>query len=284
VSHLLAIVKSAVLSYHTATSFMRLLPNFIIIGSARSGTTSLYNYLIKHPAVAPAWQKEIHFFDYNYQKGFSWYRGQFPTLPYKYYIETVHRQNLITGEASPYYLFHPYTPSRVAQHLPGVKLIALLRNPVERAFSHYCWEVSWGNEHLSFEDAVDQEEMRTQVGVHKLENSISFNHLHFSYISRGKYAEQLARWFEYFPQEQFLIIKSEDMYNNPTTIFKQALDFLHTPVRDADRQTSNFKQYNRQKISPHKNMTSEMRQRLVEIFKPENERLYNLLGRDFGWK
>jgi hypothetical protein len=284
VNPLIEIARSAVISYRTVTSSIRLLPEFIIIGSARSGTTSLYNYLIKHPDIAPALQKEIHFFDYNYQKGLSWYRGQFPALPYKYYIETIHKRDLITGEASPYYLFHPYTPQRVAQLLPGVKLIALLRNPVERAFSHYCWEVDWGNEQLSFEDAIEQEEERIQMGAQKLENGMSFNHVHFSYISRGKYAEQLARWFEYFPREQCFIIKSEDMYNNPADIFKQTLDFLHIPMRDVDGQPTRFKQYNSQKFSTHKRMASEIRQHLSEIFKPHNEYLYNLLGRDFGWE
>jgi hypothetical protein len=263
---------------------MRLLPHFIIIGSARSGTTSLYNYLVKHPDIVPAQRKEVHFFDYNYQKGLSWYRGQFPALPYKYYVETIRKRDLITGEASPYYMFHPYTPQRVAQLLPGVKLIALLRNPVERAFSHYCWEVGWGNEHLPFEDAIEQEDERIQVGAQKLEKGTSFNHLHFSYVSRGKYAEQLEKWFAYFPQKQCLIIKSEDMYNNPANIFKQTLDFLHIPVRDPDIQTSRFMQYNSQKFPIHKKMAPETRQRLVEIFKPHNERLYNLFGRDFGWE
>jgi hypothetical protein len=131
--------KNALMAYRTATSRLRLLPNFIIIGSARSGTTSLYNYLVQHPGIAPALRKEVHFFDYNYQRGCSWYQGQFPTHPYMHYMQTIHRQAMITGEASPYYLFHPYVPQRVAQLLPEIKLIALLRNPIERAFSHYCW-------------------------------------------------------------------------------------------------------------------------------------------------
>ncbi len=283
-SPLLEIARNAILFYRETTSFMRLLPNFLIIGSARSGTTSLYNYLVKHPDITPALQKEIHFFDYNYQKGLSWYRGQFPSQPYKYYVETMHRRNLITGEASPYYLFHPYTPQRVAQLLPEVKLIALLRNPIERAFSHYWWEVSWGNEHLPFEDAIEQEEKRIQVGIQNLDKSMSFNHLHFSYIARGKYAEQLERWFKYFPREQCLIIKSEDMYSNPADIFKQTLNFLHIPMIDRYPHASSFKPYNGRKFNAYKKMATKMRERLIEIFKPHNERLYNLLGRDFGWK
>jgi hypothetical protein len=278
------IAKGAMTSYRTATSSLRLLPDFIIIGSARSGTTSLYNYLVQHPDIAPALRKEVHFFDYNYQKGLPWYRGQFPALAYKYYAEAIRKRRLITGEASPYYMFHPYTPQRVAQLLPEVKLIALLRNPVERAFSHYCWEVDWGNERLSFEDAIEQEEERIRVGAQKLERGMSFNHLHFSYISRGKYAEQLERWFAYFPREQCLLLKSEDMYHNPVEIYKQSLDFLHIPVRKVDSQATRFKQYNGQKSLVRKKMAPETRERLIELFRPHNERLYNLLGKDLGWQ
>ncbi|GHO91877.1 hypothetical protein KSF_019250 [Reticulibacter mediterranei] len=278
--------KSALTAYRTVTSRLRLLPNFIIIGSARSGTTSLYNYLIQHPGIAPALHKEVHFFDYNYQRGFSWYRGQFPALPHMYYIQTIRRQIIITGEASPYYLFHPYVPQRVAQFLPEIKLIALLRNPIERAFSHYCWEVDWRNEHLSFEDALEQEEERMQGVIQTLAYGKSFPHLHFSYISRGQYAEQLERWFVCFPREQILIIKSEDMYNNPAAIFTQTLDFLHisSSTIEVGNFKPEFKPYNGQKSSLHKKMLPATRQLLAERFQPDNERLYTLLGRDFGWK
>jgi hypothetical protein len=282
--------KRALTTYRTATSGLRLLPSFIIVGSARSGTTSLYNYLVQHPGISPALHKEIHFFDYNYQRGFSWYQGQFPALPYIYYIQAIHGQTIITGEASPYYLFHPYAPQRVAQLLPEIKLIALLRNPIERAFSHYCWEVDWGNEQLSFEDALEQEEKRMQGAAPTLAYSKSFPHLHFSYISRGQYAEQLERWFACFPQEQILIIKSEDMYNDPAAIFTQTLDFLHISSSTIEvgncklHFKTDFKRYNGQKSPLHKTMQPATRQLLAERFQPDNERLYTLLGRDFGWK
>jgi hypothetical protein len=279
------IVKDVLTAYRTTTSCLRLLPNFLIIGAARSGTTSLYNYLVQHPGITPALRKEIHFFDYNYQRSFSWYRGQFPALPSMYYRQAIHGQTTITGEASPYYLFHPYVPQRVAQLLPEIKLIALLRNPIERAFSHYCWEVDWGNEPLSFEDALEQEEDRIREGIQTLEYGKSFHHLHFSYISRGCYAEQLERWFTYFPREQILIIKSEDMYNNPAATFTQTLDFLHISgsAIEIDNFKTSFKLYNGQKSHQHKTMLPATRQLLAERFQPSNERLYTLLGRDFGW-
>lgn len=281
---LLELAKNAVISYRTVTSSLRLLPEFIIIGTARSGTTSLYNYLVEHPNVSPALMKEVHYFDCNYAKGPAWYRAQFHSTPYKCYIETLYKRDTITGEASPYYMFHPNVPQRVAHLLPQVKLIALLRNPVERAFSHYCWEVAWGNEKLSLDEAIEHEAARIKIGEEKLVKGWSFNHRHFSYLSRGVYADQLERWFNYFPREQFLLIKSEDMYRDPAAIFKKTLEFLDIPPFEQRTIKKEFKKYNQQKFPIPRQMGPETRQRLVEIFRPHNERLYKLVGRNFGWE
>jgi hypothetical protein len=164
------------------------IPRFIIIGAQRCGTTSLYSYLIGHPYVASALQKEIHFFDLNFKKGVSWYRTQFPQLG---------EQGFITGEGSPYYIFHPHVPKRIFDTVPRAKLILLLRNPVDRAYSHYHHEVKLGVEPLSFEDAIDREEERLHGQGEKIiadESYYSFNHQHYSYLCRGVYAYQLTVW------------------------------------------------------------------------------------------
>jgi len=283
VIQLMEMAKTAVISYRTATSSLRLSPDFIIIGTARSGTTSLYNYLVSHPNVAPALMKEVHFFDCHYQKGISWYHSQFPSIPYKHYTETIRRRTLITGEASPYYIFHPYVPERMAALLPNVKLIALLRNPVERVFSHYCWEVGWGNEKFSLEEAIEHEEKRIRVDMKKLATGDSFNHRHFSYLARSMYVDQLERWLQYFPRKQLLLIKSEELYAEPERIFKETLAFLHLP-NDAKILNNRYKQYNKQKYPVPQQMAPETRRRLVEIFMSPNERLYKLVDRNFGWQ
>lgn len=280
---LIDLAKSAARFYRTATGPVRLLPDFIIIGVARAGTTSLYEYLVEHPNIASASRKEVHFFDYNFQNGISWYRGQFPYIIQKHYVETIRQRNFITGEASPYYIFHPYAPTRLAESLPFVKLIVLLRNPVERAFSHYSWEVSWGTETLSFEDAIAREAERIKIGSENLATHYSFNHQHFSYLIRGVYADQLETWFSLFPREQFLILKSEDMYKEPATIFKQTVEFLKIPYIEPKALKKEYKQYNKPKHSSPPKMDPALRQRLVEYYEPHNARLYALLGRDFGW-
>src|SRR5258706_8298254 len=113
------------------------------------------------PGVGPASVKELHFFDKKFHKGLLWYRAHFPTSIQKRLFEYTHKQVFVTGEASAYYLFHPHVPKRVAQTLPHVKLVVLLRNPIDRAYSQYNFEVELGRETLSFEDALTHEEERT---------------------------------------------------------------------------------------------------------------------------
>ncbi|HEY9295730.1 MAG TPA: sulfotransferase domain-containing protein, partial [Phormidium sp.] len=162
-------------------------PDFIIIGAQKCGTTSLYEYLIQHPQILAASKKEVHFFDLNFAKGVDWYRQQFKPVS----------QKSITGEASPYYIFHPLVPQRIYQLFPQVKLIVLLRNPVERAISHYYHEVRLGFEDLGLEDAIAQEPARLEGETAKIladETYYSYNHQHYTYLSRGVYVEQLNNW------------------------------------------------------------------------------------------
>jgi Sulfotransferase domain len=144
------VLRSAVWTYGRATARARSLPGFLIIGAQKAGTTALYAYLRWHPAVlGPSW-KEVSFFDRHYSRGEAWYRGQFPNALRLQLVERRSGARPIVGEASPSYLFHPLAPERVAALLPGARLVALVRNPVERAFSHYQHEVALGREPLSF--------------------------------------------------------------------------------------------------------------------------------------
>src|ERR1700730_9070734 len=154
--------------YRGITNPIRLLPDFLIIGTQRGGTTSLFHYLEAHPCVRPAVNKDLHFFDRKYNKGLAWYRGHFPTRVERYYAQKIRGRAFLTGEASPSYLFHPHTPGRVAQAVPHVKLIVLLRNPVTRAYSQYHHAVELGHETLSFEDAIRGEEERTSGEQRKM--------------------------------------------------------------------------------------------------------------------
>ena len=268
-------------AFRATTNPIRMVPDFIIIGAQKGGTTSLYRYLIEHPNIAPIYVKEPHFFDIYYHKGLGWYRSHFPTAVEKYYARYVEKHDLITGEASPYYLFHPSAAQRVAKTLPKAKLIALLRNPIDRAYSQYQHQLRQpGVEVLSFEEAIDAEEKRLAGEEEKLrqnEKYASFNHRHYSYLARCTYINQLPAWLDIFPREQLLILKSEDLYADPASIVRQTLEYLNVPVSTQQRA---YKPFNEAKYTP---MKPETRVRLVEYFKPYNARLYDLLGRDFGW-
>lgn len=270
--------------YRASTYPLRLLPDFLIIGTQRGGTTSLYNYLVEHPGIGAASIKEIHFFDTpHYKQGLAWYRGHFPSALQRYYVEHNRKHRFITGEASPYYLFHRHTPQRVARLLPQIKLIVMLRNPVDRAYSHYYHEVAGGHENIaSFEEAIASEEERLAGEDEKMRTNpyyASYNHRRFAYLSRGKYIDQLQSWMELFSREQFLILKSEDFYANPAAVYQQTLNFLGLPDSEPGGR-QDFQRYNDTKPP---GMAIETRQRLLAYFKPYNTRLYNYLDIDFGW-
>lgn len=271
--------------YRATTNSIRLLPDFMIIGTQRGGTTSLYNYLVEYPGIGAASIKEVHFFDTpRFKWGLAWYRAHFPSAMQKYYIENIKKHHFITGEASPYYLFHPHVPGRVATALPHVKLIVMLRNPIDRAYSHFYHEIEGGYEKLtSFEEAIDLEKERLSGEREKMladETYDSYNLRHFSYIARGIYLDQLMSWMNFFPKEQLLILKSEDLYADPSAVLKQTFAFLNLPDIASYEQKQMFKRYNDTKPP---RMDFATRKRLIEYFEPYNERLYNYLGINFGW-
>lgn len=257
---------------------MRLMPDFIIIGAQRCGTTALYDYLIKHPCVVSASKKEIHFFDINYGKGIAWYRAHFPSFLTKIAIG-LKETCFLTGEASPYYIFHPHAPKRVARVIPRVKLMVLLRNPIDRAYSHYHHVVRQGLETFSFEDAIKKEEERLCGEMEKMlrdENYYSSRHQKYAYLSRGIYIDQLELWMALFSKEQILVIKSEDLFTESKNDFRSVLEFL-----DLSRWEPRV--FRKLDYPSYPKMDKTMRERLIDFFRQHNERLYEFLAVDFGW-
>jgi Sulfotransferase domain len=267
-------------AYARPTAGLRLLPDYLIIGAQRAGTTSLHRYLVQHPGVRTTLRtKGVHYFDTGYGRGRSWYASRFPTRLTAWYVARRHGVALRTGEASPYYLFHPLVPRRVAELLPQVKLIALLRDPVVRAYSHYQHEVARGFETLSFEEAIAAEPARLAGEVERMLAEPlhhSFAHQHHSYLARGRYHEQLATWRALFDDSQLLVLSSERFFAEPGLWFKQVLDFLELPAFTPDA-------FERHNAYDYRQMGDEVRERLVEHYREPNRRLYQSLGDDFGW-
>jgi len=253
-----------------ATSARRSLPDFLIIGAQKAGTTSLCSYLFQHPDVNAPRRKEIHFFDSpEFSLGPAWYRAHFPRGT----------QPGITGEASPYYLCHPHVPRRVHELLPHARLIVLLRDPVERALSHYHHQVRHGRERLSFLDAIDAEPTRLGHEFERMiddENYYSDAYWGFSYMARGRYGEQLERWFEYFPRESMLVLESTALFSTPESVHLQALEFLGLEPRPLAR-------YPKQNAGSYSGLEADEHRRLLREFAPDTDKLEALLNRPVSW-
>lgn len=259
--------------FHRLTTPWRALPDFLVVGTQKGGTTSLFNYLIQHPQVLSPLRKEIKFFDSNFFRGFFWYRAHFPLK------SKLRGAQALTGEASPYYMYHPSAPERIKAALPSVKIIVILRNPVDRAYSHYQHMVRVGREDLSFEQAIEKESERLAGEAEKIAADASYpqyRHIQYSYLERGRYVDQVQKLYRLFPRENILILKSEDLYSEPANIMNAAFTFLGLPFKIGNYEV--FKQ------GTYKGgMEAKTRDGLVDYFRPYNQQLYDLLGMKFDW-
>lgn len=262
-----------------ATAPLRLRPAFIVIGAQRCGTTSLFRALAAHPQVArPVFHKGINYFDLNYHRGERWYLGHFPIA------QVASRRAAGYGEpmafeASGYYMYHPFAVERLAHDLPAVKLVAMLRDPVERAFSAYKHEYARGFERESFEQALELEDGRLAGEIDRMRADPryeSFAHRHHSYRHRGHYAEQLERLFGLFPRAQVHVIESEAYFRHPAQEYRRLLEFLGLPAFERA-------EFGRHNARPGPAMPPATLQWLREYYSPHDQRLARLLGRPPQW-
>ncbi|HET7579910.1 MAG TPA: sulfotransferase domain-containing protein [Bacillales bacterium] len=246
-------------------------PDFLIMGAMKSGTTSLYKYLCQHPDVIPAKEKELQFFSKKFNKGLPWYKSQFPLLSNS-------DQSKITGEGDPYYMFHPHGPRRIYETLPHVKLMVLLRNPTDRAFSHYNYIRR--RVKMPFDKALQAELKHIEKEKQKMledEHYISAFYRDYSFLSRGKYIEQLEAMEKYFDRNQILVLISEELFEDPQKVMSRVFPFLNIPGYKIDR----FPVFNNRNYKPMKEAT---RTFLKDYFQPYNQRLYRYLGKDLSWE
>lgn len=234
------------------------LPDFVVIGAPKCGTTFFYHLLTQHPHVEPSAFKELHFFDLLFEEGTEWYRNCF--LPPR----RKDGRQTITGEGTPGYLFHPLAAERMAGVIPEARLIALLRNPVDRTYSAYHHRAKNRDVLPSFEETVESSLEAPNRGV----------------LSQSIYVDHLLRWSRFFDKEQMLVLKSEDFFASPQETVARTLDFLGLPGREPEaaelREKVNKGRYD-------EGMDPAIRRRLEDFFEPHNQRLYDHLGVDFGW-
>jgi len=277
-SRLLLQKNPAAWAYREATWRERCLPDFIIIGAQKSGTSSLHAYLSQHPEIISATKKEVHFFDGgiipdgdNYRKGERWYRAHFPKTNRK-------NENQRVFEASPLYIFNPLVPQRLANLLPKAKLIAVLRNPTERAISHYFHVKRRGYEPLPIMEALlaEEERLKPVLDQEDYKNRIFIQH---SYISRGRYSEQISRYIDFFSPDQMLFISSDELFSETRSALRKVFDFVGV---DPDYTIPDLQP--RGKSSNRTVVDEEVYTYLNEYFHPHNQNLYKMLGHNFGWK
>jgi sulfotransferase family protein len=274
-----AIAKSALRGYGIATAPMRGLPDFLIIGAKRGATTSLWNHIVGHPNVLPLFPsrqriKGTSFLTTNFGEGPAWYRSHFATEAYRWVRRQRDGVRPLMGEATPYYLFHPLAPERAAAVAPEAKLVAILRNPVDRAYSHYRERARHGVETLAFEEALTAEEARLEgeeARIIEERGYASYAHEHLSYAAQGRYAPMLERWFAFFPRDHVLILLNDDFDRDRDGELRRAFSFLGLPLWEPPR----LERYN---FHPDPPMAPETRARLLEAFREDNGRLEALLG------
>jgi hypothetical protein len=273
------------------TAPARPLPDFLLIGAKRGGTTSMFHHLLAHPRVIGLFpsarrlplrseRKGCHYFDARFDAGGWWYRTNFPSRPYRSLVARRTGGPVLTGEATPYYLFHPHAAMRAKAVLPRGRIIVLLRDPVDRAYSHYNEQRRRGHEDLTtFEEAVRAEPWRLEGEHERLVHdptATSFAHEHQSYLTQGRYLEALEPWLRAFPVEQVHIVRSEDMYADTQSTYDQVLDFLGLP------------HYVLPNLGPLNGTSSPplpvgLRERLAAELAPYNAALEARLGRSFDW-
>jgi hypothetical protein len=250
-------------AWRLATADLRPLPDLVIIGAQRAGTTSLHAWLCSHPKVAPFQIDEMHFFDGAYDRGLRWYRSQLP-MRIRFRCQV---------EASPYMMLHPLAAERAARDLPaGSRFVALLREPVERALSHYSRNRKVGREHESFAVALEMEDDRLRGSLDALRRGEgSPAHRWFSYRTRGLYAEQLECWFDAVGRDRVMVVESERIFRDPQ-VSADVLEWCGLPPSTVPYPSFNA-------IPREAAETVEAAAELRAWFEPQNEALFKLLGR-----
>lgn len=270
-------------------------PDFVIVGAMRSGTSSLAGYLDEHPEIHVTPRKEVHYFNRFYDRGMEWYLEQFSDSD----------GARIVGEATPNYMYVSLAMERMGQDLPDAKLIAILREPVARAYSHYWFNRSRGNEPLSFEDALEAESERLGQGD-------PLTTARASYFDRGLYADQLVQIAELFPRRQIHVLLFEDLVARPRRTFSNVCQFLDVDTaftpENLGRQVNVYTEVrwpalnrylralprsfgsilhraNRKTAAPYPPLDAALAVRLTERYEEPNQRLETWLGRDLAaWR
>ena len=278
---LLPAARASLLGLAGVTGPWRMDPSFIVIGGQRCGTTTIFKTLAQHPQVLrPPVDKGTDYYTLHYDRGRSWYRRRMPLAA------TGQRRAAGYGppqafEACTYYLFHPFAVERISRDFPDIKLVAMLRDPVERAYSAYKHELARGYEiEADFRRALELEDERLSGEIERMAADVSyesFPHRHHAYRRRGQFAEQLERVYAHYPRERVHVMDSEAFFADPRDEYRKLVTFLGL----APWEPASIDRHNARSGSP---MPPEAHEFLSDHYRDHNERLADLLGRRPGWR
>lgn len=273
------------------TADLRPLPDLVIIGVKRGGTTSLFRDLERHRSMCPLVpsarrlplrenMKGIHYFDTRYHRSMRWYRSHFPTAP-TLTARARRTGGSFTAEASPYYLFHPLAAERVAARLPSTRFVVMLRDPIERTVSHWAEQTRNGVETLSLPAALAAEADRVGDDAALLAaGTLAVSHAHEqqSYAGQSEYADSLQRWIDVVGRNRVLIVFSEEYYADPSTTLRSITDALGcAPMPTAHAATHRNAAPRPGRVDP------EVETMLIDRFGPDVDRLAAITGRRPPW-
>lgn len=267
----------------TPTASLRMLPDALVIGAQRSGTSSIYKYLGAHPQVVPSSRKETEYFSTSFHEGEAWYRAHFPLEARRVLQDRLTNRRLLTFEATPDYLLDPRAAPRAAELLPSVRIIALLRNPVDRAFSHYHHSRRLGFESLDFAQAIAAEPRRLAGEYERMLEDPTYQARslrRYSYVERGHYAAQLTRWLNVFPRDALLVLRFEDLIAEPASVLTRIEDFLG--IEGWQPRSFTNHSYGQKEPTPAASIPPGVRAHLNETFEPLNDTLRGLFP-EIGW-
>ena len=253
------------------------MPNFFVIGGVRCGTTSLYHYLGQHNCIKQAAYDELGYFDDNFHLGLNWYRSLFPTKFVQKNIESEYKK-FLTYDVTPFYIYNPLVVDRIFKFSPNAKIIAILRNPIDRAYSNYNQKMQdEGDTKTTFEEIVYSEIEKIENDENDEENyAFLVDEFYELLLARGFYAKQLEFWFKKFPRKNVLLISSEELAINTDKTVSEIFEFLEVP----NQKISDLTKQNERKYPRMKDST---RNTLINFYKPYNEKLFCMLGSKFDW-
>jgi hypothetical protein len=259
----------------------RMLPGFLIVGAQRSGTTSMYRTLDQHPAILKAvLHKGVHYFDTGYDHSLAWYQGHFPLRARAALARRATGDVPLTFESSPYYMFHPLAAERISRDLPQVKLLVLVRDPVERAYSAHAHELARGYETEPFQRALELEDQRLAGEAERIVSQpgyLSHSHQHQAYLTRGLYADQLERLARHVGRDRVHVVDSGRFFTEPEPVYDGVLEFLGL-------RRHGYPVFERHNARPRAPMPETLRATLNQHFATPDERLTSWLGHPPSWR